>query len=103
VLEDDRIGYPSSPTYTYPSVQERNILSTLYSTDSSSERVKTAPHRPYVFSAVPWNEVVLRIKRADERFAAKEAAYKAFQPDRKVSWKDLEVWKHKCGITLLNT
>lgn len=32
-----------------------------------------------------------------ERFAAKEAAYKAFQPERKVTWKDLEVWKHTSG------
>ena len=35
--------------------------------------------------------------RADFRFAAKEAAYKAFQPDKKVMWKDLEVWKHSTG------
>ena len=32
------------------------------------------------------------------RFAAKEAAYKAFQPARKVQWKDLEVWKHQSGM-----
>jgi phosphopantetheinyl transferase (holo-ACP synthase) len=34
------------------------------------------------------------------RFAAKEAAYKAFQPARKVQWKDLEVWKHQSGRIL---
>jgi phosphopantetheine--protein transferase-like protein len=32
------------------------------------------------------------------RFAAKEAAYKAFQPAQKVQWKDLEVWKHQSGM-----
>jgi holo-[acyl-carrier-protein] synthase len=39
----------------------------------------------------------LGIGCAHRRFAAKEAAYKAFQPDRKVTWKDLEVWKHASG------
>src|SRR5579859_4129213 len=34
------------------------------------------------------------------RFAAKEAAYKAFQPDKKVTWKDLEVWKHTSGTEI---
>ena len=33
----------------------------------------------------------------DNRFAAKEAAYKAFQPDKRLSWKDVEIWKHQSG------
>jgi phosphopantetheinyl transferase (holo-ACP synthase) len=39
-------------------------------------------------------------EKLNARFAAKEAAYKAFQPERKVTWKDLEVWKHTSGKSL---
>jgi holo-[acyl-carrier-protein] synthase len=49
-------------------------------------------------SPIPRNQVVVLIDHpVNSRFAAKEAAYKAFQPERKVSWKDLEVWKHASG------
>ena len=37
------------------------------------------------------------VRRRLIRFAAKEAAYKAFQPQLRLSWKQLEVWKHESG------
>src|SRR5436190_5770075 len=60
---------------------------------------KTLPTDPTSLVRYVGTRLSLLVRDVDERFAAKEAAYKAFQPERKVTWKDLEVWKHTSGRT----
>ena len=43
-----------------------------------------------------WYEVLMCV--ANISVAAKEAAFKAFQPEKRLTWHQLEVWKHITGF-----
>jgi holo-[acyl-carrier protein] synthase len=72
------------------------IQALLLRRTGNTQRFITRILHPNERNSLPSDEVSL-VRFLGTRFAAKEAAYKAFQPRIRVSWKELEVWKHESG------